>query len=165
MPPWLPATRHWLRRILRLRLLRSTRLPQRAFSIRIMPPEKSPDFSVRSIQWLNVRTNGGTEQSGPLFFLSTGGFDAPAKIILNRPKILQRKTPRTNPERDAQEKGFEPLRRCYRPTGVRSQTLQPLGYSCKATTALYYRCLHLAIPLFRKNRHPNAKRRTKRMTP
>ena len=29
----------------------------------------------------------------------------------------------------AEEKGFEPLRRCYRPTGVRSQTLQPLGYS------------------------------------
>ena len=28
-----------------------------------------------------------------------------------------------------EEKGFEPLRRCYRPTGVRSQTLQPLGYS------------------------------------
>ena len=31
----------------------------------------------------------------------------------------------------AEEKGFEPLRRCYRPTGVRSQTLQPLGYSSK----------------------------------
>ena len=30
----------------------------------------------------------------------------------------------------AQEKGFEPLRRYCRPTGVRSQTLQPLGYSC-----------------------------------
>lgn len=30
-----------------------------------------------------------------------------------------------------EEGGFEPPRRDYRPTGVRSQTLQPLGYSSK----------------------------------
>lgn len=30
-----------------------------------------------------------------------------------------------------EEEGFEPSRRCYRPTGVRSQTLQPLGYSSR----------------------------------
>lgn len=29
----------------------------------------------------------------------------------------------------AEEIGFEPTRRCYRPTGIRSRTLQPLGYS------------------------------------
>ena len=28
----------------------------------------------------------------------------------------------------AEKEGFEPSRRRYRPTGVRSQTLQPLGY-------------------------------------
>ena len=38
----------------------------------------------------------------------------------------------------AEEKGFEPLRRCYRPTGVRSQTLQPLGYSSKKYQLLHY---------------------------
>ena len=31
--------------------------------------------------------------------------------------------------KETEEEGFEPSRRCYRPTGVRSQTLQPLGYS------------------------------------
>ena len=34
-----------------------------------------------------------------------------------------------------EEGGFEPPRRDYRPTGVRSQTLQPLGYS---SICVYY---------------------------
>lgn len=38
----------------------------------------------------------------------------------------------------AEEKGFEPLRRCYRPTGVRSQTLQPLGYSSRLLSIIQY---------------------------
>ena len=33
-----------------------------------------------------------------------------------------------------EEGGFEPPRWDYRPTGVRSQTLQPLGYSSKLRT-------------------------------
>ncbi len=42
-----------------------------------------------------------------------------------------------------EEKGFEPLRRCYRPTGVRSQTLQPLGYSSCYCSPVNYTILFL----------------------
>ena len=39
----------------------------------------------------------------------------------------------------AEERGFEPPRRCYRPTGIRSRTLQPLGYS-SILTLFIQRC-------------------------
>ena len=43
----------------------------------------------------------------------------------------------------AERGGFEPPRRCYRPTGIRSQTLQPLGYLSTASVILTYsRNLH-----------------------
>ncbi len=36
----------------------------------------------------------------------------------------------------AEREGFEPSRRYYRPTGIRSQTLQPLGYLSTASVIL-----------------------------
>ena len=38
----------------------------------------------------------------------------------------------------AEREGFEPSRRYYRPTGIRSQTLQPLGYLSTASVILTY---------------------------
>ena len=43
----------------------------------------------------------------------------------------------------AEREGFEPSRRYYRPTGIRSQTLQPLGYLSTASVILTHsRSLH-----------------------
>ena len=38
----------------------------------------------------------------------------------------------------AERGGFEPPRRYYRPTGIRSQTLQPLGYLSTALPTYWY---------------------------
>ena len=42
----------------------------------------------------------------------------------------------------AEREGFEPPRRYYRPTGIRSQTLQPLGYLSTAMVIITYRPAH-----------------------
>ena len=42
--------------------------------------------------------------------------------------LEQQKNPRSHGGLLAERGGFEPPRRSYRPTGIRSQTLQPLGY-------------------------------------
>lgn len=51
-----------------------------------------------------------------------------------------------NGDKRTEEEGFEPSRRCYRPTGVRSQTLQPLGYS--SSLQILYRSAPSSISNF-----------------
>ena len=50
--------------------------------------------------------------------------------------LTKQKSRSLNDSRLAERGGFEPPRRCYRPTGIRSQTLQPLGYLSTANCIL-----------------------------
>ena len=67
-----------------------------------------------------------------------------SKLPLSCPLIKMKKPLKleTSTVTMAERGGFEPPRRYYRPTGIRSQTLQPLGYLSTAMVIITYSPAH-----------------------